>query len=395
MNAPDYRRKVLISAFSFAPGLGSEPGAGWVFACGAASHSDVWVVTTRPRQHLVDRALADDPALAGSMHVLYLDLPGSANRLFTNKKGVFLAYVLWQRRLRRFTAQLHADVGFDVAHHVTLASDWQPCGLRHLRDVPLVWGPVGGATYQPLKLLRWLGPRGMWTNAARSLLTRAGRRLSGDPTARRAAVVVVMNTDVAKRFAYARHVVVEPNFALADADVGARHVPKDGPKVAIFVGRLLTWKGTRLAVSALARPEAADWHLHFYGNGPDRPHMEQLAAKLGVADRVRFLGRKPRSEVIDAMARAHAMLFPSMHDSAGWVVGEASSVGCPVVGLDIGGPPLMADVNSHMVGLDGDVVGNIARQLQLVSAGDGTPTRRWNVARLPDLTNSWYVLATK
>ena len=388
----------MISAFSFAPGLGSEPGAGWVFAGGAASHSDVWVVTTRPRQKLVEQALADDPELAKSLHVRYLDLPGSANRLFTNKKGVFLAYVLWQRRLRKFAVQLHEEVGFDVAHHVTLASDWQPCGLRHLPDVPLVWGPVGGATYQPLRLLRWLGLRGLWTHAARSLLTRVGRRLSGDPTARRAAVVVGMNSDVAKRFAYARRVVVEPNFALTDSELVSRHVPENGPKVAIFVGRLLSWKGTRLAVSALARPEAADWELHFYGNGPDRPHLERLAAQLGVSDRVKYLGRVPRTQVIDAMAGAHAMLFPSMHDSAGWVVGEASSVGCPVICLDIGGPPVMADVNAHVVGLDGDIVGGLAYQLQRVASTStstsGTPTRRWTVERLPELTRHWYDLAT-
>ena len=329
MNAPNPRRKVLISAFSFAPGLGSEPGAGWVFARAAASHSDVWVVTTRPREKLVAEALAADPELASSMRVLYLDLPARWNRLFTNKRGVFVVYPIWQRSLRRFARDLHAEIGFDVAHHVTLASDWQPCGLRFVRDIPLVWGPVGGATYQPLGLLRWLGARGILTHVARSIFTRVARRVSGDPTARRAAVVVAMNSDVARRYAYARHVVVEPNFALGADELVSRSVPSWGPKVAIFVGRLLSWKGTRLAVSAMGRPEVADWELHFYGNGPDRPHLEKLAAKLGVSHRVRFFGRVPRAEVISAMAGAHAMLFPSMHDSAGWVVGEASSVGLP------------------------------------------------------------------
>jgi glycosyltransferase involved in cell wall biosynthesis len=204
-----------------------------------------------------------------------------------------------------------------------------------------------------------------------------------------------MNSDVARRFRYAKRVVVEPNFALGSDELVPRDVPHSGPKVAVFVGRLLSWKGTRLAVSALGRPEAADWELHFYGNGPDRPHLERLAARLGVTDRVKFVGRQPRADVIAAMARAHAMLFPSMHDSAGWVVGEATSVGCPVVCLDIGGPPLMADVNAHVVGLRGDVVGGIARALAQVSQAEGVPSQRWSVDRLPDMTRRWYELATE
>ena len=40
------------------------------------------------------------------------------------------------------------------------------------------------------------------------------RRLFGDPVARRAALVVAQNEEVARRFGFARQVVVEPNAAL-------------------------------------------------------------------------------------------------------------------------------------------------------------------------------------
>jgi glycosyltransferase involved in cell wall biosynthesis len=36
---------------------------------------------------------------------------------------------------------------------------------------------------------------------------------------------------------------------------------------------------------------------------------------------------------------ADVLLFPSFHDSGGWVVAEALRVGCPVLCLDLGGPP--------------------------------------------------------
>jgi glycosyltransferase involved in cell wall biosynthesis len=244
-------------------------------------------------------------------------------------------------------------------------------------------------------MMRWLGWRGVLVDVARSTLTRVARRFSGDPTARRAAVVVAMNADVARRFQHARNVVVEPNFALTDDELVERPPAAGGTgRTAIFVGRLIPWKGTRIAIAALARPEAQRWRIEFYGNGPDRPYLEQLAGQLGVADRVQFRGRVTRLEVLDAMARADAFVFPSLHDSAGWAVGEASSMGCPVVCLDIGGPPVLADVNARPVRIDEDVVAGVARRLQECESRPGTTTRRWSVDRLPALTAQWYDLAT-
>jgi glycosyltransferase involved in cell wall biosynthesis len=40
-------------------------------------------------------------------------------------------------------------------------------------------------------------------------------------------------------------------------------------------------------------------------------------------------------------SEADVLLFPSMHEDAGWVVAEARSFGLPVVALDRGGPPLL------------------------------------------------------
>ena len=384
----------MFSAFSFAPGLGSEPGAGWVFAQAAAAHSDVWVVTSRRREPEVAAALADDPSLSEHLTVICLDLPRWITARLSGRRGVYLFYLIWQRRLRTFAADLHREIGFDVAHHVTFASDWQPCGLRFVPGLPVVWGPVGGATYQPWRLVRWLGWRGALVDVARSALTRPARRVSGDPTARHAAVVVAMNADVARRFRRARQVVIEPNFALTDAELLEREQPSGAGRTAMFVGRLVPWKGARIAISALAHPDAQGWRLELYGNGPDRPYLEGLAAELGVADRVVFHGRVARPDVLAAMTRADAFVFPSMHDSAGWAVGEASSLGCPVICLDIGGPPVLADINARPVTGTRDVVAGVARQLRTCETVPGVPHRRWSVDRLPALTEHWYDLAT-
>src|SRR4029079_2137484 len=153
--------------------------------------------------------------LAARVHVQYVELSDRALRFKRRPMDVYWYYILWQREVARVAWRLHGEVGFDVVHHVTFAVDWLPCGVRRL-PVPLVWGPVGGATYMPFRLSRWVGPRSALVEVFRSMLTRSLRRVWGDPAARRAAIVVAQNPDVAERFAYARRVVTETNSAVKD-----------------------------------------------------------------------------------------------------------------------------------------------------------------------------------
>jgi glycosyltransferase involved in cell wall biosynthesis len=357
----------------------------------------VWLVTDRRNQTPIEAALASE-CLPG-LHPVYLDLPRWTGSPWQTDNGLRNRYLVWQLQLRRAARRLHATVGFDVAHHLTLASDWLPCGLAALDDVPLVWGPVGGVAATPLGLWRWLGPGAVAAETARLVLTSTGRRLFGDRTARRAAVVVAQNRHVARRFAFASRTVVEPNIALALPPAADRRSLSDDRTVevghhgrlrAVFAGRLLAWKGLRLAVAALARPEAAGWLLDVYGEGEEEAPCRRLATDLGVAERVRFRGRVAREHLLATLAGADALLFPSLHDGAGWVVAEALAAGCPVVCLDLAGPgDLVTEATGVTVPPAGDVVGGLAAGLHSL-AGRSRPVHQWSADRIPALLDQWY-----
>jgi glycosyltransferase involved in cell wall biosynthesis len=74
------------------------------------------------------------------------------------------------------------------------------------------------------------------------------------------------------------------------------------------------------------------------GEGPARKQLKELAATLGLVDRVSLLGRVPRAEVFELLSRSSVLLHPSLHDSGGAVCLEAMAAGAPVVCLDVGGP---------------------------------------------------------
>lgn len=383
--------KVLISAYACEPGRGSEPGAGWAWACAATRDHEVWVLTHVTNAETIDAALAADRRLADRLHPVYLQNARWARPLRRRGPSRFLYYLIWQlTQCRRTARRLHHSVDFDLCHHVTYASDWMPAGISRLEGVPFVWGPVGGsATTGGARLWRKLGARALVTEALRAVALGAAGWIVGRTLARRATVVLAQNDDMVAALAPVP-VIVEPNVAL-DVDQSARMRWAAGPTpTAVYAGRLLAWKGLGLALAALARPEASLWRLEIYGDGPHRRSLERMVRRRKLMDRVRFHGMRPRSEVLAAFRAADVFLFPSLHDSAGWSVAEAMAVGCPVLCLDAGGPPtLVGTGDGVVVGLKGDVVADLAAGLDRASRM--TPRAdRWNAARLPDLLETAY-----
>ena len=62
----------------------------------------------------------------------------------------------------------------------------------------------------------------------------------------------------------------------------------------------------------------------------------QLAAQLGVGDRVSFLGQVPRNEMPARYRAARLLLVTSRHEGQSMVAVEAAASGIPVVGTRVG-----------------------------------------------------------
>jgi glycosyltransferase involved in cell wall biosynthesis len=106
--------------------------------------------------------------------------------------------------------------------------------------------------------------------------------------------------------------------------------------VALFVGRVAFEKNIDFLLEslAIARRELPDVILLITGEGPATAHLKRLAADLGLAEAVRFLGYLDRQrELPDCYAAADAFVFASRTETQGLVLLEAMAMGLPVVGL--------------------------------------------------------------
>lgn len=103
-----------------------------------------------------------------------------------------------------------------------------------------------------------------------------------------------------------------------------------------LISRLEWLKGIDVVLEALCTDVWAqrEWRLRIAGDGPDRAYYEQLAAHLGLGDRVRFLGHRP--DVREIWSACHLGLLASRSEGLPLAVVEAMVCGRPVVVSDVG-----------------------------------------------------------
>lgn len=108
----------------------------------------------------------------------------------------------------------------------------------------------------------------------------------------------------------------------------------DGPLM-VTPGALIPRKGQRLAIEALALlPEV---RLALAGAGEDEHHLRALAKRLGVADRVHFLGQVDHDVLPHLLCAADVLVLPSASEGLANVWIEGLACGTPIVVPDIGG----------------------------------------------------------
>jgi glycosyltransferase involved in cell wall biosynthesis len=110
-------------------------------------------------------------------------------------------------------------------------------------------------------------------------------------------------------------------------------IPQDGLPLLVSAGRLCSQKGQDRVIKAL--PSLAGCRLVLVGSGPEEGAFRDLAERLGVAERVHFLGTLARPELGALMQAADVFVFPSRWETFGLAAVEAAMAGVPVVASDI------------------------------------------------------------
>jgi len=115
----------------------------------------------------------------------------------------------------------------------------------------------------------------------------------------------------------------------------------EGDRWVVFTGNLLPLKGIPTLLEAVAklRSEGEIWNAALIGEGRQQQELEGMAQRLGIADRVRFLGQLAPEQICRWLNAADVFCLPSLSEGMPNVVLEALACGRCVVGTRVGGVP--------------------------------------------------------
>ncbi|WP_442862051.1 glycosyltransferase [Arthrobacter sp. H-02-3] len=112
-------------------------------------------------------------------------------------------------------------------------------------------------------------------------------------------------------------------------------IERHASPTALFVGRLAEEKHVDVLIDAVAKtPKDLDIHLEIVGGGEVRPALEAQVARLGLTDRVKFLGLASDAELREAYIAADVFCMPGTAELQSLVTLEAMSASTPVLLAD-------------------------------------------------------------
>jgi glycosyltransferase involved in cell wall biosynthesis len=188
-------------------------------------------------------------------------------------------------------------------------------------------------------------------------LPRLYRRLNY-PRSARAADAIIINSE-SLRSEIQRYLDVDPRklkliyeavdhdlFRPGDAGAARADVARHGvtKPFVLFVSSLWPYKNCDglLRAWALARGDLGDRQLAVVGAGRDEKYLaslRSLAAELGIASDVIFVGGVPLEETVSFYRAADVFVYPSLNETFGLPILEAMACGCPVVTSDTSAMP--------------------------------------------------------
>jgi GalNAc-alpha-(1->4)-GalNAc-alpha-(1->3)-diNAcBac-PP-undecaprenol alpha-1,4-N-acetyl-D-galactosaminyltransferase len=129
---------------------------------------------------------------------------------------------------------------------------------------------------------------------------------------------------------------IVPNPVQLPGDVMHEARERTGGRI-VAMGRLGREKGFDVLLRALPRilSDRPNWTVIILGEGPLRQDLEVLRNRLGLKDRVEFVGLSPEPHPV--LAASDVFVLPSRHEGFPMALVEAMGLGLPVVTADYPG----------------------------------------------------------
>jgi glycosyltransferase involved in cell wall biosynthesis len=355
-NRPSKHLRPLLIAEAANPEWTSVPLVGWNIARAIAKETKAHLVThVRNREAILraglqegaDFTAIDNERIAAPMYKLSDRLRGGDGKGWTTITAFgSLTYYTFEWELwRHFGPRIKAGE-FDLVHRITPLSptSQSPIAKKLARaGVPFVIGPLNGGVPWPKNFLGRQHAEKEWLSHIRGIY----RMMPAYSATRKYASAILTGSkhtrDEIPAWAKSKCTLIPEN-GIDEERIASPRNATGSPLQAIFVGRLVPYKGADMLLKAAAPfLKSGQLVLHIVGDGPERSALEALVDELRVRSGVQIHGWLPQPEVLDRLRAADVFAFPSVREFGGGVVVEAMAQGAVPVVADYAGPSELVD----------------------------------------------------
>ncbi len=333
---------ILINAYAVSPNWGSEPGMGWNWIVNIAKHCNVFVITEGEWKDEILDAVGKLPQ-KDNIRFYFNPLPDKVRRMCWNQGDwrFYWHYARWQKKTLAIAREIIAEHHIDVMHQLNMIGFREPGYLWKIKDIPLVWGPVGGVANIPTAYLREAGWKMNLFCRLKNLISDLQFRFHPRVRAavKRSTMIAAMKeVQLATKKVYGKDIPVinETGTNLADNAFRATADADNDTLKVLWVGKFDYRKRLDLALKAVAAANNRRIRLFVCGTGTNRQveEYQDLADDLNISGQVNWLGNVPHDRIDNLMRSSDLFLFTSISDATSTVVLEAVSAGLPILSFN-------------------------------------------------------------
>ena len=124
----------------------------------------------------------------------------------------------------------------------------------------------------------------------------------------------------------------------------------------LYFGRLAREKGIHTLIEAYSKAHVEE-KLFIVGSGPEEERLRLMVKKMGMEDKILFLGFKTGTELKEIVAKALCVCLPSeWYENGPYSILEAQALGRPAIVSDYGGlPELVEDGRTGFITKAGNI----------------------------------------
>ena len=343
--------RVLLIAEACNPEWVSVPLEGWSHGRAIAGLVEAHLVTqVRNRDAILRAGLVehrdftaiDSEAIAAPAYKLAERLRGGGGKGWTTIAGIsaltypYFEHLVWRQFGRRISGG-----EFDIVHRLTPLSPTTPsllAGRCREAGVPFVLGPLNGGVPWPKEFDVARRKEKEWLSYIRN----AYKLVPGYHATRRAASALIVGSRDTWKLeppGVRRKCVYIPENGIDPARFTRRRArPAVRPIRAVFVGRLVPYKGADMLIEAAA-PLVRERKLtvEIIGDGPQMQDLRELVEREKLGNGVTLIGWVQHTELQDRLLEADVFAFPSIREFGGAAALEAMAVGIVPIVVNYGG----------------------------------------------------------